>query len=91
MKASDLRPSDPAIANTLGCINYKRGDYLLVLSLIQESVSKFSQNPEIQYHRGKTHAALNNDNEADAAKNTRPITAFLNRPPPSMLEEAADL
>ena len=68
MKARDLRPSDPAIADTLGWINYKRGDYLLALSLFKESVSKFSQNPKIQYHLGKTHAALNNDDEADEAK-----------------------
>ena len=67
MEARDLRPTDPAIADSLGWINYERGDYLFALSLIQESVSKFSQNPEIQYHLGKTHAALNNDNEAEEA------------------------
>lgn len=67
-KARDLLPTDPAIADTLGWINYKRGDYLLALRLINESVSKFRQNPEIKYHLGKTHAALNNDDEADEAK-----------------------
>ncbi|MBL6910956.1 MAG: tetratricopeptide repeat protein [Pirellulales bacterium] len=67
MKARDLRPTDPAIADTLGWINYKRGDYLLALSLIKESAAKISQHPEIQYHLGKVNAALNNDAEAEAA------------------------
>ena len=67
MRARDLRPTNPQIADTLGWINYRRGDYLLALSLIKESVSKLSQNPEIQYHLGKTHAALYNEAEAEAA------------------------
>ena len=67
MRARDLRPSDPAIADTLGWINYKRGDYLLALSLIKESAAKISQHPEIQYHLAKAHAALDEDASAKAA------------------------
>ena len=67
MQARDLRPTDPAIADTLGWINFKRGDYELALSLIKESVAKISQHPEIQYHLGKAHAALDNDTDAKAA------------------------
>jgi len=67
MQARNLRPTDPAIADTLGWINFKRGDYELALSLIKESVSKISQHPEIQYHLGKAHAALNEDASAKAA------------------------
>jgi len=67
MKARSLRPTDPAIADTLGWINYKRGDYLLALSLIKESAAKISQHPEIQYHLAKAHAALDEDASAKAA------------------------
>lgn len=67
MKARDLRPTDPAVADTLGWINYKKGDYQLALSLIKESAAKISQHPEIQYHLGKVHAALNETAEAKAA------------------------
>ena len=67
MQARNLRPTDPAIADTLGWINFKRGDYELALSMIKESVAKISQHPEIQYHLGKAHAALNEDASAKAA------------------------
>lgn len=67
MKARDLRPTDPAIADTLGWINYKKGDYQLALSLIKESVNKIALHPEIQYHLGKAHAALDESAEAKAA------------------------
>ncbi|MBT7865810.1 MAG: tetratricopeptide repeat protein [Opitutales bacterium] len=67
MRARDLRPTDPMIADTLGWINFKKSDYQLALSLIKESASKISQHPEIQYHLAKAHAALNNVAEAKAA------------------------
>ena len=67
LQARDLRPTDPMIADTLGWINFKKGDYELALTLIKESVAKISQHPEIQYHLGKTHAALDNDTDAKAA------------------------
>lgn len=67
MKARGLRPADPAIADTLGWINYKKGDYELALGLIKESANKISQHPEIQYHLGKAHAALDEIEEAKAA------------------------
>lgn len=67
MRARDLRPTDPAIADTLGWVNFKRGDYTLALSLIKESATKISQHPEIQYHLAKAHAALKETVEAKAA------------------------
>ena len=54
------------IADTLGWINFKKGDYQLALSLIKESAAKISQHPEIQYHLAKAHAALNNEADAKA-------------------------
>ena len=67
MQARNLSPTDPAIADTLGWINFKKGDYELALGLIKESAAKISQHPEIQYHLGKAHAALNEDASAKAA------------------------
>ena len=67
MQARNLSPTDPAIADTLGWINFKKGDYQLALSLIKESVAKISQHPEIQYHLAKAHAALDNDANAKTA------------------------
>lgn len=51
-KARALQPGDPAIADTLGWVFYRQGDYPQSLSLLQESVSKLADNPEVQYHFG---------------------------------------
>jgi len=53
-KARDLQPEDPAIADTLGWVLYKRGDYQQALSVLQESVQKAADKPEIQFHLGMT-------------------------------------
>ena len=51
-KARSLSPENPAIADTLGWILYKRKDYQGALALLQESASKLAGVPEIQFHLG---------------------------------------
>jgi tetratricopeptide (TPR) repeat protein len=51
-KARQLKPEDPSIADTLGWISYKKGDYQRALSLLQQAASKLSDNPEVQFHLG---------------------------------------
>jgi tetratricopeptide (TPR) repeat protein len=51
-KARDLQPQDPAVADTLGWVLYKRGDYQQALPILQESAQKAGDNPEIQFHLG---------------------------------------
>jgi tetratricopeptide (TPR) repeat protein len=53
-KARDLQGSDPAIADTFGWILSKRGDYQQALAILQESVAKLPDNPEVQFHLGMT-------------------------------------
>lgn len=53
-KARTLQPNDGSIADTLGWILHKRGDYQQAVALLQEAVSKTPQNPEIQFHLGMT-------------------------------------
>jgi tetratricopeptide (TPR) repeat protein len=53
-KARDLQPQDTAVADTLGWVLYKRGDYQRALPLLQESAEKAPDNPEIQFHLGMT-------------------------------------
>ncbi len=67
MRARDLLPNDPSTADTLGWINYKRGDYDMALSLVQESVRKIDKHPEIQYHLAKIHQAREENEEAKTA------------------------
>ena len=53
-KARDLQGNDPAIADTLGWVLSKRGDYQQALTILQESAEKLPDNPEIQFHLGMT-------------------------------------
>ena len=49
-----LLPFDPSVADTLGWISFKRGDYAGALGLLKQSVAKpeGANNPEIQCHFG---------------------------------------
>ncbi len=51
-KARALRPSDPIIADTLGWILFRRGQYQQSLALLREASAELSQNPEVSYHLG---------------------------------------
>jgi tetratricopeptide (TPR) repeat protein len=51
-KARTLQPTNGAIADTFGWIVYKRGDYRQALQVLQESVGKKPEDPEIQFHFG---------------------------------------
>jgi Flp pilus assembly protein TadD len=51
-KARSLQSTDPGIADTLGWILYKKGDYQQALSLLAESAQKLPENPEVQFHLG---------------------------------------
>jgi tetratricopeptide (TPR) repeat protein len=63
-RARQLLPHDPAIADTLGWILYKRGDIEWARSLIQESAEKLSDNAEVRYHLGMTYYMLGDEDVA---------------------------
>ena len=51
-KARSLQPADAGIADTLGWILYKKGDYQQARTLLQDSAKQLPNNPEIQFHLG---------------------------------------
>jgi tetratricopeptide (TPR) repeat protein len=51
-KARAILPGDPGVADTLGWILYKKGDYRHALALLQESASRPPVSPEVFYHLG---------------------------------------
>lgn len=51
-RAQKLQPADASIADTLGWVLYKKGDYQQAVTLLQESATKAPSEPEIQYHLG---------------------------------------
>jgi tetratricopeptide (TPR) repeat protein len=66
-KARAAFPQDPATADTLGWIQYRRGNYSAALPLIQEAAEKLPADPEVQYHLGMAHYMLG---EAESARTT---------------------
>jgi len=64
-QAREAAPDDPFVADTLGWIVYRRGDYKWALSLLRESAERIVDNPEVLYHLGM--AELQNGNETVAA------------------------
>ena len=65
--ARDVTHDDPATADTLGWIAYKRGDYARARALLTESGQKLPDESEIQYHLGLTHYMLGEEPAARAA------------------------
>jgi tetratricopeptide (TPR) repeat protein len=66
-QARDAAPEDPYIADTLGWILYKQGNYDWALVALQQSVSKLGDNAEVQYHLGMTQHRLGHREEAKQA------------------------
>jgi tetratricopeptide (TPR) repeat protein len=59
--------NEPHIADTLGWILYKQGDYNGALQLLQESAGKLPNLPEIQFHLGMTYYMLGEEEPARVA------------------------
>jgi tetratricopeptide (TPR) repeat protein len=59
--------NEPHIADTLAWILFKRGDYNGALPLLQESVAKLPNLPEIQFHLGMTYYMLGEEEPARVA------------------------
>jgi tetratricopeptide (TPR) repeat protein len=66
-KARELQGDDAAIADTLGWVLYKRGDYQQALSILQDSAEKDPGSPEIQFHLGMTALMMGQTDVAKAA------------------------
>jgi tetratricopeptide (TPR) repeat protein len=64
-KARELQRYDPRIADTLGWILYKKGDYQQSLTLLEEIARKLPQNPEVQFHLGMANSMMG---QTDSAK-----------------------
>jgi tetratricopeptide (TPR) repeat protein len=59
--------NEPHIADTLGWILFKRGDYNGALPLLQDSAAKLPNLPEVQFHLGMTHYMLGEEGPARLA------------------------
>jgi len=66
-KAREAVPNEPSIADTLGWIMFKKGDYGNALRLLQESAGKLLDQPEVQFHVGMAHYMLGEEEPARLA------------------------
>ncbi len=66
-QARNVAPTDPSIADTLGWILYREGQYTLALPLLRESAGKLYAVPEVQFHLGMACYMTGNETEARTA------------------------
>jgi tetratricopeptide (TPR) repeat protein len=66
-RAREAAPNVPQMADTLGWILFKKGEYDNALRLLQESAGKLPDNPEIQFHLGMAHYMLGEEGPARLA------------------------
>jgi tetratricopeptide (TPR) repeat protein len=66
-KAKEAAPNEPHIADTLGWIEFKKGNYSDALQALQESAAKLPDSPEIQYHVGMAHYMMGEEEPARVA------------------------
>jgi Flp pilus assembly protein TadD len=52
MKARDAYPFDPEVAEALGIIDYRQGEFTKAVSLLKESAKARGQDGEVQYYLG---------------------------------------
>jgi tetratricopeptide (TPR) repeat protein len=66
-RAHELQAADPSVADTLGWVLYKKGDYQQALALFQESTGKLAQDPDSQFHLGLASYMMGQTEQARAA------------------------
>jgi len=65
--AREKAPEDANVADTLGWIIYKMGNYQWALTYLQESAAKMPDSAEVQFHLGMANYQLGNSEEAKRA------------------------
>ncbi|MGD1030310.1 MAG: tetratricopeptide repeat protein [Opitutaceae bacterium] len=66
-QARDLAPGDPVVADTLGWILFKKGEYGEALPLLEESAQARPAEAEYQYHVGMAYNMLGQETPARIA------------------------
>lgn len=66
-KARDLAPLDPNIADTLGWILFKKGQFQRSRTLLLESAAKLANEAVVQYHLGSAHYMMGETEPARSA------------------------
>lgn len=68
-RARQSNPKSPTIADTLGWIEFRRGNHSEALRLIIDAAEELGQNPEVQYHLGMAYLMMGQEAPAKIALN----------------------
>ncbi|MGD9733793.1 MAG: tetratricopeptide repeat protein, partial [Desulfamplus sp.] len=68
-KALSINPQSPYIQDTLGWIEYKRGDISTAAKNIEAAVKKIPEHPVINYHMGVIYHSMGKTSEAQKMLN----------------------
>ncbi len=66
-KARELAPTDPYTADTLGWIQFRKGNLTLAVPLIRESAAKLGSDPDVAYHLAMAEYFAGNERQAQDA------------------------
>jgi Flp pilus assembly protein TadD len=66
-QARNLAPADPAIADTLGWILFRQGQYAAALDPLEQGADKLYRMPTVQFHLGMAYYMMGDEAEAKAA------------------------
>lgn len=66
-RARRINPRSPVVADTLGWIEYRRGNYSEALRLLLDAAEEMGGNAEIQYHLGMAHYMMGHEAPARIA------------------------
>lgn len=65
--ARESAPTDEGVADTLGWLLYKRGEYVQAVRLLRESADRMPDSAEVKYHLGMAQYAVGDDAGATAS------------------------
>ena len=68
--AREQKPDDPAIADTMGWLYFKKSAYLLAISLLKEAVEKLPTNSIVHFHLGMAQYKSGDKKEAKKSLQT---------------------
>ncbi len=66
-RARSQLPADPAVADTLGWIHFRRGEYGRALSLLERAARELPGDAEVQFHHGMAAYMMDRREDAEAA------------------------
>ena len=73
----------PQFKDTLGWVNYRRGDYSAAIPLLEQAVAALPDNPLVRYHLGMSYAA-----KGQGANAIKQLNIALGKTKDAMLEKA---